>query len=106
MPSNGAPSRVGVDIGGTFTDIVLAKDGKLFAAKILTTPEDPSVAVLQALDGILRRSSSESSSVGSIVHATTLVANAITERKGATYSSSNDLWCARCFGDRRFPAVR
>ena len=83
MPSNGAPSRVGVDIGGTFTDIVLAKDGKLFAAKILTTPEDPSVAVLQALDGILRRSSSESSSVGSIVHATTLVANAITERKGA-----------------------
>jgi N-methylhydantoinase A len=75
-------ARIAVDIGGTFTDLVLVKDGRVAAnAKVLTTPGDPSVAVETGLARLLESVSPED--VAEVVHGTTLVANALIERKGA-----------------------
>lgn len=76
---------IGVDIGGTFTDIVLIDEnsGALFSAKVLTTPEQPARAVLTAVDQVLEQAGAKPSAVRTIVHGTTLATNAIIERKGA-----------------------
>jgi N-methylhydantoinase A len=77
-----APARIAVDIGGTFTDLVLVKDGRVLAnAKVLTTPGDPSVAVETGIARLLDGTHPED--VAEVVHGTTLVANALIERKGA-----------------------
>ncbi|MDF2703513.1 MAG: hypothetical protein K0S10_2459 [Rubrobacteraceae bacterium] len=77
--------RVGVDIGGTFTDLVLNDDatGERAIGKILTTPEDPSDAVEKGMAELLEREGIEASQIRTIVHGTTLVTNALIERKGA-----------------------
>jgi len=77
--------RLGVDIGGTFTDFAVlhTASGRLATHKQLTTPEDPSVAVLAGLDTVLSRESIQISSLSEIIHGTTLVTNATIERKGA-----------------------
>jgi N-methylhydantoinase A len=74
--------RFGIDIGGTFTDLVAIQDGRVIGIeKVLTTPDDPSIAVAEGvrvlLSGILP------SQVTEVVHGTTLVPNALIERKGA-----------------------
>ena len=75
---------VGVDIGGTFTDVVLyAGAQQVGAYKLLTTPDDPANAVLQGIHAVLDECGVELSSVRSIVHSTTLATNAVIERKGA-----------------------
>ncbi|HSK99168.1 MAG TPA: hydantoinase/oxoprolinase family protein [Rubrobacteraceae bacterium] len=78
--------RVGVDIGGTFTDLVLIDDatGERSIGKVLTTPQDPSDAVEKGLAELLEREGVEASQIKTIVHGTTLVTNALIERKGAT----------------------
>src|SRR5262245_33164066 len=77
--------RVGCDIGGTFTDFVLINttSGKVHTAKRLTTPADPSLAMLMGLEQLSRRVPEYSSSTERLAHATTLVANAVVERTGA-----------------------
>ncbi len=77
--------RIGVDIGGTFTDVALVDDdsGSIGVAKALTTPGDFAKGVLDALGGALRRYGVTPSQVGLLVHATTVVTNAILEEKGA-----------------------
>src|SRR5438477_9518259 len=77
--------RVGVDIGGTFTDLVLIDDagGELTVGKVLTTPADPSSAVAEVLADALRRANAAPEAVQHVIHGTTLVTNAIIERKGA-----------------------
>jgi N-methylhydantoinase A/oxoprolinase/acetone carboxylase beta subunit len=47
-------ARLGVDIGGTFTDVALEANGRRYSAKILTTPEAPERAVLEAIGTVLR----------------------------------------------------
>lgn len=75
--------RVGVDIGGTFTDLMLiGESGAVEIGKVLTTP-DPSQAVEEVLLRTLERSGRSCASVRHLVHGTTLVTNAIIERKGA-----------------------
>ena len=69
-------TRVGVDTGGTFTDLLLLRDGRLQALKVPSTPDDPSRAVL---DG-LRRLGVEA---GELVHGTTVGTNALLQRRGA-----------------------
>jgi N-methylhydantoinase A len=77
-------ARVGVDIGGTFTDLVLLKSGRVAAVgKTLTTPNDPSVGVVRGLRQLLVDARAEPAEVSEVVHGTTLVANALIERKGA-----------------------
>jgi N-methylhydantoinase A len=76
--------RVGIDIGGTFTDLLLiGADGRAVIGKTLTTPGDPSLAVETALKHALGGGSTELTTGGTLVHGTTLVTNAIIERKGA-----------------------
>src|SRR5215216_8004048 len=79
------PYRVGVDIGGTFTDLVLIDDatGERAIGKILTTPKDPSDAVEKGLAELLEREGNKASQIKTIIHGTTLVTNALIERKGA-----------------------
>ena len=76
--------RVGVDIGGTFTDVVLWDLGGARTAKtkLLTTPHDPSRAVMDGIRRILDESEIAPESVEAVIHGTTLVANALIERKG------------------------
>jgi N-methylhydantoinase A len=67
--------RVGVDVGGTFTDLVaLAEDGTIEVRKVVTTPVDPTVALFKALDAL---------SIEVLIHGTTIATNALLERRGA-----------------------
>ena len=75
--------RIGIDIGGTFTDLVLDVDGTRTTAKVLTTPRAPEQAVLQGLEELLGRVGRDPWAVDLIVHGTTLATNAVIERKGA-----------------------
>ena len=76
--------RVGIDIGGTFTDMLLVgDDGSAVIAKTLTTPGDPSLAVENALRPVLENGSVDARQRGTLIHGTTLVTNALIERKGA-----------------------
>ena len=75
--------RVGVDIGGTFTDLLLVGEDRLAViGKTLTTPGDPSLAVERALRQALDDGFAKASERGTLVHGTTLVTNALIERKG------------------------
>ncbi|MBT9260195.1 MAG: hydantoinase/oxoprolinase family protein [Clostridiales bacterium] len=76
--------RVGVDIGGTFTDLVAveSRGGALYSHKTLSTPEAPEVAVLNGLREMLSRLGASLADVETIIHGTTLVTNALIERKG------------------------
>jgi N-methylhydantoinase A len=74
---------VGVDVGGTFTDVVLGTDtGGLHVRKVLTTHDDPRVAVVEGLLLVLGDAGAEPGDVARVVHGTTLATNVILERKG------------------------
>ncbi|HXL47219.1 MAG TPA: hydantoinase/oxoprolinase family protein [Xanthobacteraceae bacterium] len=75
--------RLGVDIGGTFTDVALEMGERRFTAKILTTAQAPEDGVLAALRSVTARAGVEPGQVDLIVHGTTLATNALIERKGA-----------------------
>jgi N-methylhydantoinase A len=76
--------RAGVDIGGTFTDLCVVDDGRVVAVgKALTTPRDPSQAVETVLVDALERLGAGFAELGLVVHGTTLVTNAIIERRGS-----------------------
>ncbi|MCP1336968.1 hydantoinase/oxoprolinase family protein [Futiania mangrovi] len=79
-----AHMTIGVDIGGTFTDLVMLDEatGRLFNEKVLTTPDDPSRGVLQGISQILDKNGVAPAQVMRVIHGTTLVANALIERKG------------------------
>ena len=78
-------SRIGVDIGGTFTDLVWVDDatGAVKVGKLLTTPKDPSQAVEQGVVTLLSDAGAAAAEVRSVIHGTTLATNALIERKGA-----------------------
>ena len=83
MPS--APHlRAGIDIGGTFTDLLLVDDasGAFWTGKTLTTPDDPARAVASGLGELLARAGVNAAQLRTVVHGTTLVTNALIERKG------------------------
>ena len=77
--------KLGIDIGGTFTDLVLLNEtsGKLHFAKTLTTYPDPTVGIMNGVQEILQNFSVKIADIKTLVHGTTLVTNAIIERKGA-----------------------
>ncbi|MGE0850123.1 MAG: hydantoinase/oxoprolinase family protein [Hyphomicrobiaceae bacterium] len=88
---------IGVDIGGTFTDVILVDErtDSVYSAKVLTTPERPAQAVLAAVAQVLEQGKSQHGDVRTIVHGTTLATNAIIERKGARTA----LLCTQGFRD-------
>ncbi len=77
--------RIGVDIGGTFTDFALFDEegAEMVIHKRLTTPADPSEAVLAGMPALLTQAGVAIEAVEAISHGTTLVTNAVIERKGA-----------------------
>src|ERR1051326_784679 len=77
--------RIGVDIGGTFTDVALVDDasGRIGVAKVPTTPADLADGVLAALGTAMERHGVRAADVGLLSHATTIVTNAILEERGA-----------------------
>src|SRR6267378_756232 len=71
----GGSVRVGVDVGGTFTDLVaLAEDGTIEVRKVVTTPADPTVGLFQVLGAL---------TIEVLIHGTTIATNALLERRGA-----------------------
>ncbi|MFC4670438.1 hydantoinase/oxoprolinase family protein [Seohaeicola nanhaiensis] len=76
--------RLGVDIGGTFTDFAMADQGRRWTAlhKRLTTPEDPARAVIEGVQAICAENDIAIGDIGEIVHGTTLITNALIERRG------------------------
>jgi 5-oxoprolinase (ATP-hydrolysing) len=76
---------LGIDIGGTFTDfaVVDPETGSITIEKVPTTPAEPALAIMQGIQALERERDFAISGVANIVHATTLVTNALIERKGA-----------------------
>lgn len=72
--------RVGVDIGGTFTDLVLNRDGELTIHKLPSTPHNPALAMLAGLNAI---TANQTQQLERVAHGSTVATNAILERKGA-----------------------
>ncbi len=75
--------RIAVDIGGTFTDVVLEDDARRLTRKLLTTPQRPEEAVLDGVRLILGDAGRSFGDVDVFVHGTTLATNAVIERRGA-----------------------
>ena len=78
-------ARLGVDIGGTFTDLVVIDDatGTARVGKVLTTAKDPAHGVEEGIHALLDEAGVRSDAVRAVVHGTTLATNALIERKGA-----------------------
>src|SRR5881296_1039446 len=79
------PARLGVDIGGTFTDLVVIDEatGTARVGKVLTTAKDPAHGVEEGIHALLDEAGVRSDAVRAVVHGTTLATNALIERKGA-----------------------
>jgi N-methylhydantoinase A len=84
MQKSGA--RIGIDVGGTFTDFVLSnpKDGSLTYYKEPSTPDEPSRALIEGLQSLLAKAGLTSADVATLMHGTTIGLNAIIQRRGAT----------------------
>ena len=77
-------ARIAVDIGGTFTDVVLERaDGSRITTKLLTTYEHPGAAVLAGIAEVIAKGGVAPDDVGVIIHGTTLATNALISRSGA-----------------------
>jgi N-methylhydantoinase A len=77
------PIRLGVDIGGTFTDVVLEAGAALHSVKVLTTYAAPEEAILDGIGQVCARADVAPGAVTMVIHGTTLATNALIERRGA-----------------------
>lgn len=76
-------NRLAIDIGGTFTDVVLECGDEQFTRKLLTTHDQPADAVLRGIQDLIREKDIPTDSISLVLHGTTLATNAIIERRGA-----------------------
>ena len=75
--------HLGVDIGGTFTDVVLERGAQIWSIKVLTTYGAPEDAILDGIGQVCAKADVQPSQIGRIIHGTTLATNALIERRGA-----------------------
>ena len=76
--------RIGADVGGTFTDIVLERqDGTFESTKVLTTHDGPEQGILAGIEALAAEHNVDLGQVSQIIHGTTLATNALIERSGA-----------------------
>jgi N-methylhydantoinase A len=75
--------RLGVDIGGTFTDVVLDAGGRQVSTKVLTTYTAPEEAIIEGVRQVADKAGVDLAEIGQIIHGTTLATNALIERRGA-----------------------
>ncbi|RNF34436.1 hydantoinase/oxoprolinase family protein [Paracoccus methylarcula] len=80
---SGQDIRLGADIGGTFTDIVLDLRGTIFSAKVLTNYAAPEQAILDGIGIVTQDAGISASEIGLVIHGTTLATNALIQRQGA-----------------------
>ncbi len=83
MASQKSLARVGVDIGGTFTDVALEINDRMFSAKLLTDYAAPERAIISGIEAAAAQAGIGLSDIGLIIHGTTLATNALIERHGA-----------------------
>lgn len=83
MKQSNVKTRLAVDVGGTFTDVVLERGGQRVTTKVLTTHAAPERGALEGIRQLLKRAAVAASEIGTLIHGTTLATNAIIERKGA-----------------------
>jgi len=85
MSSSGRRYRLGFDIGGTFTDLVIADEttGEIRIAKVPSTPKNPNIGALNGLRRLLTESGVKAEELTFAIHGTTVVTNTVIERKGA-----------------------
>ena len=75
--------RLGVDIGGTFTDVVLEVGNQTYSTKVLTTYIAPENAIIDGIQQVCTKANIQHSDINQIIHGTTLATNALIERRGA-----------------------
>lgn len=75
--------RLGVDIGGTFTDVVVERSGEVFSTKVLTTYGAPEEAIIDGMHQVCAKAGIDVGQIDQIIHGTTLATNALIERRGA-----------------------
>ena len=80
---NSSSIRMGVDIGGTFTDVVLEVGEQQFSTKVLTTYTAPEDAIIDGMKQVCEQASIQPAQIQQIIHGTTLATNALIERRGA-----------------------
>ena len=97
MKLDKATYKLGFDIGGTFTDFILLNEntGRIYSYKLLTTPKDPSEAVIYGIKYLINEHNINPNNIVHTTHATTLITNAFIERKG----SKTALICTSGFSD-------
>ncbi len=83
MSHNGNKVRVGADIGGTFTDVVLENGDDLHSIKVLTNYQEPETAILDGIGMVSEKAGIAVSDIDLVIHGTTLATNALIERRGA-----------------------
>jgi N-methylhydantoinase A len=76
-------ARIGADVGGTFTDIVVEREGALHSTKVLTTHDAPERGILDGITQVAAEAHIDLGDVDQIIHGTTLATNALIERRGA-----------------------
>jgi N-methylhydantoinase A len=76
-------ARLGVDIGGTFTDVVLEAGGESYSTKVLTTYAAPENAIIDGMHQVCTKAGLSPSDITQVIHGTTLATNALIERRGA-----------------------
>ncbi len=79
-----ADARLGVDVGGTFTDVVVTVDGKLSVTKVSSTPDAPDVGVSNGVETACTEREIDPAAMSSLAHGTTVATNAVLEREWAT----------------------
>ena len=88
-----------VDIGGTFTDVVASRAGEIAVTKVLSTPDDLSLGVLQGIEIAVKGLGAKVSEVSFVVHATTAATNTLLARRGARVGLIVTGRLPRHFGD-------
>ena len=100
--------RLGIDVGGTFTDLVLYDDvsSALSIEKVPSVPADPADGIVQGIVRLLRAAGVAPAAVGYVAHGTTAATNALLERKGARTALITTKGVSRSPGDRAAEAAR
>ncbi|MCY3819852.1 MAG: hydantoinase/oxoprolinase family protein [Gammaproteobacteria bacterium] len=83
MRRDGSSCRIAVDVGGTFTDVVMESGGRHYTAKVLTTYADPVQAVMAGLERVMSLGKRSPADAEILLHGTTLATNALIQRIGA-----------------------
>jgi N-methylhydantoinase A len=78
-----AQARLAIDVGGTFTDVVVEAGERQWTSKVLTTPAAPERGIMEGVAAVLDEAALQPADIGLIIHGTTLATNALIERKGA-----------------------